>query len=90
MDSKETNVFEAEKIEETGVYTPKEVQKLLKVSPATINRLIAKGMLRAGRVGRQYRIMGKEVLRLVSPKLEDKVGIAYNKVRNWAHEKGED
>jgi len=68
------------------VYTTQEAQELLKVSPSTIMRLIKKGMIRTAKVGKQYRIMGKELLRLVSPKLEDKVGKLYNKGRHWVHE----
>jgi hypothetical protein len=47
--------------------------------------MIKKGLIRAAKVGKQYRILGKELLRLVSPKLEDQVGKAYNKARNWVH-----
>ncbi|MBI4550196.1 MAG: helix-turn-helix domain-containing protein [Candidatus Omnitrophica bacterium] len=72
-------------INENQVYTPKEAQKLLKVSPSTLSRLIKKGLIRAAKVGKQYRIMGKEILRMVSPELEDKVGILYNKGRRWIH-----
>jgi excisionase family DNA binding protein len=74
------------KIEENDVYTPHEVQKLLKVSPSTVTRMIKKGLMRTARVGKQYRIMGKELLRILSPKLEDHVGIAYNRARRWAHD----
>jgi hypothetical protein len=37
-------------------------------------------------VGKQYRVLGKEILRLVSPELEDHVGKIYNKGRRWLHE----
>jgi len=72
-------------IKENEVYTPKEAQALLKVSASTMTRMIKGGLVRTARVGKQYRIMGKELLRILSPKLEDKVGKAYNKARNWAH-----
>ena len=49
-------------------------------------RLIKKGIIRAAKVGKQYRILGKELLRIVSPKLEDKIGKAYNKARHWTHD----
>lgn len=68
------------------VYTTQEAQRLLKVSPSTTMRLIKKGIIRTAKVGKQYRIMGKELLRIVSPQLEDKVGKVYNKGRHWAHE----
>lgn len=73
-------------IEENAVYTREESQELLKVSQSTMMRLIKKGIIRAAKVGKQYRIMGKELLRVVSPELEDKVGKIYNKGRNWVHE----
>ena len=73
-------------IEKNAVYTGEQSQELLKVSQSTMMRLIKKGMIRTAKVGKQYRIMGKELLRLVSPELEDKVGKAYNKARRWAHE----
>ena len=72
-------------INENEVYTPQETQELLKVSSSTVTRMIKKGLIRTARVGKQYRIMGKEILRIVSPVLEDQVGKAYNKARNWAH-----
>ena len=73
-------------IKENEVYTHEETQAILKVSASTVTRMIKQGVIRAAKVGKQYRILGKELLRLVSPKLEDKVGIVYNKARNWAHE----
>jgi len=73
-------------IKENEVYTHEETQKLLKLSPSTVTRMIKKGLIRAAKVGKQYRILGKELLRVLSPKLEDRVGKAYNKARNWVHE----
>ena len=72
-------------VNEKEVYTPQETQAILKVSPSTLTRMIKKGLIRAAKVGKQYRIMGKEILRVLSPTLEDKVGRAYNKARSWAH-----
>jgi excisionase family DNA binding protein len=73
-------------IKENEVYTTQEAQQLLKISPSTTMRLIKKGIINTAKVGKQYRIMGKELLRLLSPKLEDKVGKVYNKGRRWLHE----
>ena len=73
-------------IKENEVYTHEETQAILKVSSSTVTRMIKKGLIRAAKVGKQYRIMGKELLRVLSPKLEDSVGKAYNKARNWIHE----
>lgn len=77
-------------IKSNEVYTTEEAQQLLKVSPSTTMRLIKKGIIRTAKVGKQYRIMGKELLRLLSPKLEDKVGKVYNRGRHWLHESVDD
>ena len=73
-------------VKENEVYTHEETQAILKVSSSTVTRMIKKGLIRAAKVGKQYRIMGKELLRVLSPQLEDRVGKAYNKARHWAHE----
>lgn len=72
-------------IKEFEVYTPKEAQELLKISPSTMTRMIKGGLIKAAKVGKQYRILGRDILRMLSPELEDKVGKLYNKGRNWIH-----
>lgn len=71
-------------IKENVVYTTKETQDLLKISESTIKRLLKKGVLRANKVGGQYRILGKEILRLISPDLEKKAEKVYMKVKKNA------
>jgi excisionase family DNA binding protein len=73
-------------VNENEVYTPEETKKILKISSSTLTRLIKKGLIRTARVGKQYRIMGKEILRMLSPELEDHVGKFYNEGRRWVHE----
>jgi len=73
-------------INENEVYTPEESRQLLKVSSSTLTRMMKKGLIQAAKVGKQYRILGKELIRLVSPKLEDGVGKAYNRARHWVHD----
>ena len=73
-------------INENEIYTSSDVQKILKISQSTAMRMLKKGLIRGAKVGKQYRIMGKELLRLVSPQLEDKAGKLYNKARSWVHE----
>lgn len=73
------------KINENEVYTHEETQEILKLSASTITRMIKKGLIRAAKVGKQYRIMGKELLRVLSPELENQVGKIYNKGRQWIH-----
>ncbi|MBF0494505.1 MAG: helix-turn-helix domain-containing protein [Candidatus Omnitrophica bacterium] len=77
------------KIIEDAVYTREESQELLKVSQSTMMRLIKKGIIKAAKVGKQYRILGKELLRVVSPELENTVGKVYNKGRRWLHDEKE-
>ena len=66
-----------EEIKYNSVYTTAEAEKLLKVSSSTIKRLLKKGLIKANKVGGQYRIMGKEILRLVSPEVEKKATQSY-------------
>jgi excisionase family DNA binding protein len=71
-------------INEKEVYTIEETQALLKVSRSTILRLIKKGILRAGKLGGQYRIFGADILRAVFPStVVDKVENTYDKVVDW-------
>ncbi len=76
-------------VNENEIYTPAEAREILKVSPSTMTRLIKSGLIRAAKIGKQYRIFGKELLRAMSPELEDRVGKLYNKGRRWLHEEGE-
>lgn len=78
-------------IKENAVYTTAETQEILKISNSTIKRFLKRGLLKANKIGGQYRIMGKEILRLVSPEVEKKAVKAYlklkqktkNKIKNW-------
>jgi len=73
------------------VYTTEEAQKALKISNSTIKRLLKSGIIRANKVGGQYRIFGKELLRVLSPRMERKVVRTYQKlkikikqkIKNW-------
>ncbi len=73
-----------EEIKKDAVYTTYETRKLLKISESTIKRLLKNGILRANKVGGQYRILGKEILRLISPKLEKKSVDKYLKIKKKA------
>ena len=70
-----------QEIKPNAVYTSSETKHLLKVSTSTIKRLLKKGLIRANKVGGQYRIMGKEILRLVSPKVEQRAVGSYQKIK---------
>lgn len=74
-----------------SVYTTAETEKILKISNSTIKRLLKRGLIRANKIGGQYRILGKEILRLVSPKVEKQAIKSYlgmkrkvtNKLNKW-------
>jgi len=80
-----------EEIKQNAVYTTQEAQELLKISNSTIKRMFKKGLIKANKVGGQYRILGKELLRLVSPDVEKKAVKQYlgikekvvNKINKW-------
>lgn len=70
-----------DEIKNNGIYTTSETQELLKISSSTIKRLLKKKLIRANKVGGQYRILGKEILRLVSPEVEKKAIKSYLKLK---------
>lgn len=80
-----------QEVQQNAIYTTAETQKLLKVSPSTMKRLLKKGLLKANKVGGQYRILGKEILRMVSPELEKEAVKSYltlkkkvvSKINKW-------
>lgn len=74
-------------IDHDSVYTTNEARLTLKISKSTIKRLLKKGIIRANKIGGQYRILGKELLRLVSPKVERKTVFAYHNIKNKIKEK---
>ena len=80
-----------QEIKPNAVYTTKETQMLLKVSSSTMKRMIKKGIIRANKVGGQYRFLGRELLRVISPAAEKKAIYWYrgikksisDKIRDW-------
>jgi excisionase family DNA binding protein len=76
-------------IKENTVYTPKETQQLLKISESTFKRLIKKGIIKATKIGNQHRIMGKHLLHLLNPDLEQKVAKVYGKENKRVAKKNE-
>ena len=70
-----------QEIKNNVVYTTGETQELLKISSSTIKRLLKKKLIRANKVGGQYRILGKEILRLVSPEVEQKAIKSYLNIK---------
>jgi len=78
-------------IKPNQIYTTEEAQKYLKVSNSTIKRLLKNGILRANKVGGRYKILGSEMIILVSPKAEKKARKLYfnlktktqNVIKKW-------
>jgi len=68
-------------IEPNQVYTTKEARSFLKISNSTIKRFLKKGILKANKVGGRYRILGAELLRLVSPEVESKAIKVYHRFK---------
>ena len=68
-------------IKPNEVYTTRETQDLLKVSNSTMKRLLKRGLIQANKVGGQYRILGKEILKTVSPSVERKAVYAYQRLK---------
>lgn len=66
---------------ENSVYTVAETQEILKISNSTIKRLFKKGAIKANKIGGQYRILGKEILRLVSPEIEKSAVKSYSRLK---------
>jgi len=74
-------------IKENAVYTTAETQEILKISGSTMKRLLKKGLIRANKIGRQYRIMGKEILRTISPEVEREAVRSYQQLKKSTKEK---
>lgn len=78
-------------IDPNEIYTTQETQNMLKISNSTMKRLLKKGLIRANKIGGQYRILGKEILKSVSPSVERQVVQTYQKfkkklkrkIKNW-------
>ncbi|MEW6201709.1 MAG: helix-turn-helix domain-containing protein [bacterium] len=54
------------KIEESEVYTTKELAQILKISYPTIKRMLKDKRLTSTRVGRQHRFLGRDVLQILA------------------------
>lgn len=72
----------SQEIKPNAVYSTDEASELLKISQSTMKRLLKNGLIRANKIGRQYRILGKELLRLLSPELDEKATKSYLKLKD--------
>lgn len=73
-------------IKPNEVYTPKEAEALLKISNSTMKRMLKSGLLNANKIGKQYRILGHELLRVLSPEVEQKAVNIYQKIKGKVRE----
>jgi len=73
-------------IKPNEIYTTEEARGFLKISESTIKRMLKRGIIKAYKVGGQYRIWGSEILNLVSPKVESKVYEVYRKIKDKTRE----
>ena len=69
------------KIDPNEVYTTKEAQDFLKTSESTIKRWLKRGIINANKVGGRYRILGRELLRVVSPRIENEARNLYYRLK---------
>ena len=69
-------------IKPNQIYTTEEAQEYLKVSNSTIKRLLKGGILRANKVGGRYKILGSEIIKVVSPEVEKKARNLYYRIKD--------
>jgi excisionase family DNA binding protein len=79
-----------QEIKPNAVYTTEEAQALLKISKSTMKRQLKSGLIKANKIGKQYRILGLELLRLLSPKVEKRAVAAYLNLKKKVIEKTSD
>lgn len=68
-------------IKPNEIYTPAETGRLLKISKSTVKRMLKSGLIKANKIGKQYRILGHELLAMVSPDVDKKATVLYQKVK---------
>ncbi len=73
--------MEQKEIQPNKIYTPRETRDFLKVSESTMKRMIKNEIIIAFKVSGQYRIWGREILKLVSPKTAAGVAEIYMKAK---------
>jgi len=76
-----------DKIKPDQVYTTEEAKDFLKISESTIKRHLKRGIIKANKIGGRYRVLGRELLRLVSPKVEEKAVKTYQKIKQETKKK---
>ena len=77
-------------IKPNQVYTTAEAREVLRISNSTMKRHLKKGLIQANKIGKQYRILGHELLKLLSPTVDDRATSLYQKVKIKSIEKTKD
>jgi len=70
-----------DKIEPDKIYNTAETMNFLRISKSTIKRWLKSGIIRANKIGGRYKILGSEILRLISPALEKDTRQAYRDLK---------
>jgi excisionase family DNA binding protein len=78
-------------VQPNEVYTSEEVQSILKISNSTLKRWIKGGIIKANKIGGRYRVIGRDLLHLISPAIESRTANLYlkfkgavkKKIENW-------
>jgi len=73
--------MDSNNINPNELYTTNETRDFLKISDSTMKRWLKKGLIKANKIGGRYRIFGKEILRLISPEVEEKAVGTYQKIK---------
>ena len=76
-----------QEIKPNKVYTTEETRDFLRISKSTIKRWLKKGIIQANKVGGRYKILGAEILRLISPALEKQATKIYREIKEKTKEK---
>lgn len=76
-----------EEIKPEQVYTTEETRGFLRISERTMKRWLKRGIIRANKVGGRYRILGGEILRLVSPEAERQAVSVYQRLKQKVKER---
>ena len=81
------NIELMKQIEPNEVYTTEEARDFLKISESTIKRHLKRGIIKANKIGGRYRVLGRELLRLVSPEAEEKAVGIYRRLKEKTKKK---
>ena len=76
-----------QEIKPKQIYTTEETRDYLRISKSTIKRWLKSGLIRANKIGGRYKILGAEILRLISPTLEKDTREFYRNLKEKTKER---